>query len=76
LSINIVIKQDSNNIIYEINNQGAVSYNVNDIDYYIEDNLGKERIVWYNDNAECYISGDFTEREARKIVNSIYKEKK
>jgi len=76
LSINIVIKQDSDNIIYEIDNQGAVPYNVNDIDHYIMDNLGQQRIVWQNADTECYISGDFTEREAKKMVNSIYKEKK
>ncbi len=75
LSINIVVKQDEAGIIYEIDENGAKPYTVNEIDHYIMDNLGKYRIVWRNNNAECYISGDFTEREAEKMVSSIYKEK-
>lgn len=74
LSINIVKKQDDVNIIYEIDEMGAELYTTNNIDHYIADNLGKERIVWRNLNIECYISGDFTEDEAKKIIDSIYKE--
>lgn len=74
LSINIVKKQNETNIIYEIDNNGALPFKVNDIDHYIMDNLGKYRIVWQNGDVECYISGDFTENEATKMIDSIYKE--
>ena len=74
ISINIVKKQYVSNVIYEIDEQGAFSYNINSIDYYIMDNLGKRRIVWQNGQFECYISGDFTEKEALKMIDSIYKE--
>ena len=35
LSINIVKKQNETNIIYEIDNNGALPFKVNDIDHYI-----------------------------------------
>ena len=74
LSINIVKKQDTVNIIYEIDEKGAEPYTTNNIDHYIADNLGKGRIVWQNGQFECYISGDFVENEAMKMSESIYKE--
>ncbi len=74
LSINIVKKQNEVNIIYEIDEKGAELYTTNNIDHYIADNLGKERIVWRNLNIECYISGDFTKQEAKKMLDSIYEE--
>ena len=68
ISINIVKKQYVSNVIYEIDEQGAFSYNINSIDYYIMDNLGKRRIVWQNGQFECYISGDFTEKDRKSVV--------
>ena len=47
-------------------------YIVNDIKYYIVENLEQLQVLWIVDNYECSISGNLTVDEAKQMIDSIY----
>ena len=48
-------------------------YDANGVDYYIFDNLNQLKVVWINENYECYISGPLSVEEIKSMVDSIGK---
>lgn len=79
--------KDSNNILIQINRvdpsnsitfeKDAVDveeYVVNDITHYLISNNDQTRAAWVNADLECSISGDISEDELKKMINSIYGE--
>ncbi len=76
LSLNIVchLTGDVSAKIYQKDDAKVILHTVNGIDHYIICNVNCRAIVWQNLNAECSINGQFTEKEAIKIIDSIYEE--
>lgn len=74
LTIDIVNSKQSANTIVEKDTEDVIEYKVNGVTHYIMDNLGTKIIVWNNNNIHCCIGGHFTESEAKKMIDSIYKE--
>lgn len=58
--------------IYEKDDKDVVIYKVNDIDHYIISNLDKADIIWRRENLECFITGEYSLDDAKKMINSIY----
>lgn len=59
---------------YQINDDQAILYQTGGNTFYILCNLEQTGIVWYTENVGCYIWGDFSEEEAKRMVDSIYEE--
>ena len=47
------------------------TYTVDEIDYYIFDDIDQVRAAWVNQNYECYISGNLTATQMKQIIDSI-----
>ena len=52
----------------------VTEYVCNGIPHYIMSNLDRAGIVWYNENIEGSIKGEFSVDEAKRIIKSIYGE--
>lgn len=52
----------------------VTEYVCNGIPHYIMSNLDRAGIVWYNENIEGSIKGEFSVDEAKRIIESIYGE--
>lgn len=74
LVICYICSDDSSKTHYERDNVDATYYTVNEIKHCIVPNIGYKTISWKNGNFECYIVGDFSIEEAKKIIDSIYEE--
>ena len=74
LFICYIYSNETPKTFYEMDNVEATYYTVNEIKHCIMPNIGYKAISWKNDKFECSISGDFSIEEAKKIVDSIYKE--
>lgn len=70
----IFLSNDYEQPLYEKDTQPVEKYKVHNISHYIIENLGKRTIVWRNDKIEGSIIGNFSQDEAKKIINSIYEE--
>lgn len=46
-------------------------YEADGITYYIFSNYGQLRAAWINESYECYISGELTVEEAKRMIDSI-----
>lgn len=57
----------------EINEDLIEIYTASDIEYYIFDNMDQKQVLWIKDSYECYISGDLTIEEIKKMIDSIGK---
>ena len=57
----------------EVSDNLIEKYIVNGTEYYIYDNNGWASAVWIRDNYECYISGDITMEDIKRMVDSIWK---
>ncbi len=73
--ISITVKQyediSKSTLAYEKDAEDVFVYNVGNIDYYTMTNLGLRNIIWQYANIECCISGNFTQDEAIRMVDSI-----
>lgn len=74
LVICYIYSDDNSKTLYEMDNVDSTAYIVNGIKHCIVPNVGYKTISWQNNNFECYIVGDFSIEEAKKIVDSIYEE--
>ncbi|MFA5524246.1 MAG: DUF4367 domain-containing protein [Tissierellales bacterium] len=72
ISVTIISLVDSSTSVYEKENEDVITYSFNGIQHYIMKNLERTKVVWMVDNYECSITGEFTIKEAKKMVNSIY----
>ena len=59
---------------FQVNNGATERYTVQGFDFYLSRNCDQSVIVWVVGQAECSIWGDFTRREAREMVDSIFAE--
>lgn len=59
---------------HQINDDKATRYQTGGNTFYILCNLEQTGIVWHTENVGCYIWGDFSEEEAKRMVDSIYEE--
>lgn len=62
---------DSENI--EVEKEPLEIYEVSGVQYYIVANDEQLRAVWRKDSYECYISGDLTIEEIKRMIDSIGK---
>lgn len=65
---------DSKVLVCEKDAQDVVIYSTDGVEYYCITNLHNREIVWQNGNIECCISGQFTQEEAEKMIDSIREE--
>lgn len=73
VSITSLLKPDTST--FEKDNKEVTVYSANDIEHYIMTNLSITNIAWTNGTYECLISGNFSLKEAKKMIDSIYKKK-
>lgn len=66
--------ESAGTVIYEKDGNKVILYEKNGIVHYIMSNLDQKRAVWKSGLLECSISGDLTEQELKKMVDSIYQE--
>lgn len=57
---------------YYKDSKEVVVYTLNDTDFYIMFDKDWTNVVWHNGRAEYYIMGRITEKEAKKMIKSIY----
>lgn len=57
----------------EINEDLIEIYEYSGIEYYIFSNMDQKQVVWIKGSYECYISGDLTVDEIKKMIDSIGK---
>lgn len=57
----------------EINEDLIEVYEVLGIEYYVFSNMDQKKVIWIKDTYECYISGDLTIEEIKKMIDSIGK---
>lgn len=74
LSIRFKESSRANQQIVEKDATSNFSYFRDEINHHIVIDQSFTKIIWYNSIFECRISGSITEEEARKIIDSIYKE--
>ena len=72
LIIQIVSLSDSSLSFYEKSGEDVSIYRRNGIDHHIIINEEKISVVWMSENNKCYITGDITKDEIKKIIDSIY----
>ena len=63
---------DTSSSNYEKDDAPVTTYVRNGITHYFMTNDSRVKVVWTYENYECFISGDITENEARKMIDSIY----
>lgn len=64
--------ESAGTVIYEKDENEVTLYEKNGIVHYIMSNLDQKRVVWKSGLLECSISGDLTEQELKKMVDSTY----
>lgn len=64
--------EDANSRIIEKDGQDVVLHESNGIKHYILSNNQQVTAAWTNKNLLCSISGDLSEDEAKKMIDSIY----
>lgn len=69
--VQFYLTTDSENI--EVEKEPLEIYEVSGVQYYIVANDEQLRAVWTKDSYECYISGDLTIEEIKKMIDSIGK---
>lgn len=74
LNINIKTYIDTAPEYIEVEEKLLETYVVSGREYHIFSNFDKLRAAWLADNCECYISGDLTIEEIKKMIDSIGKE--
>lgn len=57
----------------EVNEDIIEIYKVENTEFYIFNNVDELRAIWLKDSFECYISGDVSMEEIKKMINSIEK---
>ena len=62
-------------VTYEKDDNEVIMYEAGGIKHYIMTDIGIRKIVWAIQEYECNITGDFSLQDAKRIINSIYKEK-
>lgn len=60
----------------EHSNPTGKEYKANDITFLLTSNEGQCQASWMVDNCMCSINGDLTEREVKKMIDSIYPEER
>lgn len=58
---------------FEKDQANLCEYRKGGITHYVMQNLGKLRVTWVNKQAACSLSGDITQMEIEKMIDSIYK---
>ncbi len=72
LNIEELSAQDPDyNIEYERNAHSGKVVEHDGIQYYYMENMDRSKIVWLQDGVALYISGDFNEQDAYRMVESI-----
>lgn len=75
MSIYIKYELDNSKVrVCEKDTESIVTYTVGEIEHYIMTNLQNREIIWHNGNIECCISGQFTQEDAERMIDSIYEE--
>ena len=72
LMISILSLADSNTNMYEKDADKVIIYETGGIKHYLMSNEGRLNAVWLYDSYECLISGNITESEIEKMIDSIY----
>ncbi len=49
-----------------------ITYSMQETEYYIMSNIDRKNIIWHTENFECIITGEFSQEEVKRIINSIY----
>ena len=57
--------------VHQANNSSLSTYLLNDRVYYFIVNNDQQKVIWFENNIECQIWGNFTEEDAKELVNSI-----
>ena len=70
----IFLHNENEKFHYEKDSANVEIYTKYGIEYHIIEDLGVRLIIWRNGIYECFITGNFSIAEAKKIVNSIYGE--
>lgn len=73
LKIRIQTYLDNDPGIIEINEDLIEVYESNGIEFYIFSNHNQNRTVWITDSYECYIAGDISIDEMKKMIDTIPK---
>lgn len=58
----------------QVNNGASERYTVEGVDFYLSRNYEQSVIFWVVDQVECSIWGDFSTKEARAMVDSLFAE--
>jgi hypothetical protein len=72
ITIHITDISEGTNGSYEKDEQYTTIYEKNDIIHYIMTNNEQIVAIWMNENYECMISGNLSEHELKKMIDSIY----
>jgi hypothetical protein len=71
IQISVLLNQHMGGV-YERNDEDVYIFHRNGIDHYIMTNMDLVIAVWRSHNFEYSLSGNITEEEVMKIINSIY----
>jgi len=72
LLIQLTYLSHNDGVIYERNDEDVEIYRRNGIDHFILSNMDYLKVVWNNQNIECFFTGDITKGDAQLMINSIY----
>ena len=64
--------EDTDSGTFEKDNSSVIVYERNGINHYLMTNNGQIRAVWINQSIMCSISGDLSEDELKRMIDSIY----
>ena len=73
ISVTIISLVNPSASTYEKDGEEVITYSVDGIEHYIMRNLERTKVVWMTDNYECSITGNFSVKEAEKMIDSIYR---
>lgn len=55
-------------------NQSGTEYKAGGLEHNFVSNYEKNTVAWTNENIECMIQGDLSEKDLKQMIDSIYKE--
>ena len=66
--------ENAHSHIFEKDDSPTIEYESNGITHYLIKNPAGNAAVWINGNLMCSITGDLSEAEFQKVIDSVYKE--
>lgn len=75
ISVTIVLLSKPSTRTYEKDGYDITVYTANEIEHYIMTNIDLTNVIWKTENYECSVSGKFSLKDAKKIIDSIYERK-